>query len=386
MLPLFHVFGLSSILNAGVRFGGTIVLVPRFEVGPVLDAMERHRITLFLGVPTMYVALLQADTTRGDLSSLRVGISGGAAIPGEVIRAFEEKFPGVVILEGYGLSEIGEHATFNDSAENRRVLSIGQGRCGASRCRWSTSEGRPLPRGEDHIGEIVIRGHNIMKGYYRRPEATAEAMRSGWFHTGDLGYRDEDGYLFIVDRVKDLIIRGGYNVYPREIEEVLYAHPAIAEAAVIGTARRPARRGGGGRGQPQARRGRRRRTSSSRSARSSWPPTSTPARSGSCTSCRRDPPGRSSRPSCGTDLHRLRRGRGDLSALRDDWLEPRPDRLDDRAPDRDEILAAHRSAIEAGEEGCIDPRTGLFVLTAGYLAERGYCCDQGCRHCPYERP
>jgi len=233
VLPLFHVFGLSSILNTGVRFGGTIVLVPRFEIGPVLDAMERHRITLFLGVPTMYVALLQADTSGHDLSALRVGISGGAAIPGEVIRAFEEKFPGVVILEGYGLSETSAIATFNESAENRRVLSIGRPMWGVE-VKVVDEDGVEQERGEDHIGEIVIRGHNVMKGYYGRPEATAEAMRGGWFHTGDLGYRDEEGYFFIVDRVKDMIIRGGFNVYPREIEEVLFAHPAIAEAAVIG--------------------------------------------------------------------------------------------------------------------------------------------------------
>ena len=233
VLPLFHVFGLSSLLNTGVRFGGTIVLVPRFEIGPVLDAMERHRITLFLGVPTMYVALLQADTSGHDLSALRVGISGGAAIPGEVIRAFEEKFPGVVILEGYGLSETSAIATFNESAENRRVLSIGRPMWGVE-VKVVDEDGVEQARGEDHIGEIVIRGHNVMKGYYGRPEATAEALRGGWFHTGDLGYRDEEGYFFIVDRVKDMIIRGGFNVYPREIEEVLFAHPAIAEAAVIG--------------------------------------------------------------------------------------------------------------------------------------------------------
>ncbi|QXC62463.1 long-chain fatty acid--CoA ligase [Aquihabitans sp. G128] len=233
VLPLFHVFGLSSVLSTAVRFGGTIVLVPRFELEPVLTAMQDRRCTVFLGVPTMYVALLQADTSAYDLSALRVGISGGAAIPGEIIRAFEEKFPGVVVLEGYGLSETSAIATFNESAEHRRVLSIGRPMWGVE-VRIVDGDDGELPRGEEHIGEIVIRGHNVMKGYWGKPEATAEAMRGGWFHTGDLGYRDADGYFFIVDRKKDMIIRGGFNVYPREIEEVLFAHPAVAEAAVIG--------------------------------------------------------------------------------------------------------------------------------------------------------
>jgi long-chain acyl-CoA synthetase len=233
VLPMFHVFGLSSVLNVVVRFAGTLVLIPRFEPGAVLDAIARHRCTIFSGVPTMYYALLQADLAGRDLSSLRVGVSGGAAIPGEVIRTFEEKFPGVVILEGYGLSETASTTTFNISAEQRRVLSIGRPIWGVQ-VRVVDEQDKPLPSGPENIGEIVIRGHNVMKGYYRNPAATAEAFRGDWFHTGDLAYADEDGYLFIVDRKKDLLIRGGYNVYPREIEEVLFAHPAVAEAAVIG--------------------------------------------------------------------------------------------------------------------------------------------------------
>jgi long-chain acyl-CoA synthetase len=233
VLPLFHVFGLSSVLNTSVRYGGTIVLVPRFELEPVLDAMAQHRVTIFSGVPTMYFALLSADLGDRDLSTLRVGVSGGAAIPGEVIRAFEEKFPGVVILEGYGLSETASTTTFNISAEQRKVLSIGKPIWGVE-VRVVGEDGKSLPPGEEHVGEIVIRGHNVMKGYYKKPKETAEAFKGGWFHTGDLAYADDEGYLFIVDRKKDLIIRGGYNVYPREIEEVLFAHPAVAEAAVIG--------------------------------------------------------------------------------------------------------------------------------------------------------
>lgn len=233
VLPLFHVFGLSSVLNVAVRYGGTLALVPRFEPGPVIDAMEAYRCTVFSGVPTMYVALLQEDTAGRDLSALRVGVSGGSAIPGEVIRAFEERFPGAVVLEGYGLSESASTTTFNISAEERKVGSIGKPIWGVH-TRIVDEDDRPLPPGPDHVGEIVIRGHNLMKGYWNRPEATAEVFRNGWFHTGDLGYADEDGYLFIVDRKKDLIIRGGYNVYPREVEEVLYAHPGIAAAAVVG--------------------------------------------------------------------------------------------------------------------------------------------------------
>jgi len=233
VLPLFHVFGLSSVLNVSVRYGGTVVLIPRFELEPVIEAIEKHRCTIFSGVPTMYFGLLAMDLSGRDLSSLRVGVSGGAAIPGEVIRAVEEKLPGMVILEGYGLSESASTTTFNVNAEQRKVLSIGKPIWGVE-VRVVDENEIELEPGEENVGEIVIRGHNIMKGYYKNPEATAEAFKGGWFHTGDLAYKDKDGYLFIVDRKKDLIIRGGYNVYPREVEEVLYAHPAIAEAAVIG--------------------------------------------------------------------------------------------------------------------------------------------------------
>ena len=233
VLPLFHVFGLSSVLNTSVRYGSTIVLIPRFELEPVVEAIEKHKATIFSGVPTMYYGLLDMDTSGRDLSSLRTGVSGGAAIPGEVIRGFEEKFPGCVVLEGYGLSESTSTTTFNIDAEHRKVLSIGKPMWGVS-VQVVDENDKPLPTGKDNVGEIVIRGHNIMKGYYKNPEATAEAFKGGWFHTGDLAYQDEDGFLFIVDRKKDLVIRGGYNVYPREVEEVLFEHPAVSEAAVIG--------------------------------------------------------------------------------------------------------------------------------------------------------
>ena len=285
----------------------------------------------------------------------------------------------MVILEGYGLSETSAIATFNESAENRRVLSIGRPMWGVE-VKVVDDDGAELERGEDHIGEIVIRGHNVMKGYYGRPEATAEALRGGWFHTGDLGYRDEDGYFFIVDRVKDMIIRGGFNVYPREIEEVLFAHPAIAEAAVIG---KPDDRLGeevvavvslkpGASATPEEVVA----YAKEQLAAYKYPPRGAHPRRAPEGADREDPQDRAAglTPSGGQPV----------SLLRDDWLEPRPDRLDVGVPDRQAILAAHRSAVDAGDAGYLDPRSGLFVLAATYLAERGYCCDQGCRHCPYE--
>ena len=232
VLPLFHVFGLSSVLNVCLRAGGTITLVPRFEPGKVFEVMERDKVTIFGGVPTMFIAFLHhPDADKYDLSSLRVCVSGGASIPGEVIRGFEQKF-GVPILEGYGLSETASSSSFN-RFDARRVASVGKAMWGVE-MRVVDENENALPPGDGNVGEIVIRGHNVMRGYRNKPEATAEVMKGGWFHTGDMGYVDDDGFFFIVDRKKELIIRGGYNVYPREIEEVLYANPAIAEAAVIG--------------------------------------------------------------------------------------------------------------------------------------------------------
>jgi long-chain acyl-CoA synthetase len=232
VLPFFHIYGLSSILNASVRHGRTISVVPRFDPYAVLDAIQRDRVTLMAGVPTMYYALLEADTSGYDTSSLRLAGSGGAALPEQVLKAFEQKF-GVPIVEGYGLSESASTATVNPATGERKVLSIGRPIWGVQ-LRIVDDQDRTLPPGPDHVGEIALRGHNITKGYYKRPAETAEAFRNGWFHTGDLAYQDEDGFVFIVDRKKDVIIRGGYNVYPRELEEVLYGHPAVAEVAVIG--------------------------------------------------------------------------------------------------------------------------------------------------------
>ena len=233
VLPLFHVFGLSSILNVCVRFGCTMSLIPRFDSATVLAAIQRDRATLFEGVPAMFAALLaDPDLGRYDLSSLRVAISGGASIPAPVLDAFEERF-GVLILEGYGLTETASTTTFNRSIDDRRVYSVGKPIWGTQTEVWD-DKGQPLPAGRDNVGEVVTRGLHVMKGYLHHPDATADAFTGGWFHTGDLGYFDEDGYLFIVGRIKELIIRGGYNVYPAGIEDVLHAHPAIAEAAVIG--------------------------------------------------------------------------------------------------------------------------------------------------------
>jgi long-chain acyl-CoA synthetase len=232
VLPFFHVFGLSSVINVNIRYGGALSVVPRFEPKAVLDAIEADRVTVIAGVPTMLHALAEQDVAGRDLSRLRIAVSGGSSLPAEVIRSFEDKY-GIVILEGYGLSETGSTSSFNSSAIDRKVLSIGKPIWGVQ-MRVVDSEDRTLPNGPDHVGEILIRGHNVMKGYLGRPEQTAEALRGGWLHTGDLGYVDDDGFFFVVDRSKDLVIRGGYNVYPREIEEVLFEHPAILEAAVIG--------------------------------------------------------------------------------------------------------------------------------------------------------
>ncbi len=233
VLPLFHVFGLSSQLNVCMRFGATMSLVPRFEPGKVLEVIARDKVTVFEGVPTMYLALLHhPDVDPGDVASLRVGVSGGASLPAEVLDAFERRF-GIVILEGYGLTETASTTTFNISAEERRAHSVGKPIWGVDVEVWDPDD-RALPAGQDHVGEIVVRGVNVMRGYHDDPEATAKSFTRGWFRTGDMGYFDADGFLFIVDRKKDLVIRGGYNVYPREIEEVLYTHPGIAEAAVIG--------------------------------------------------------------------------------------------------------------------------------------------------------
>jgi long-chain acyl-CoA synthetase len=230
-LPLFHSFGQTCGLNAAVQSGACLTLVPRFSAAGALKVIERDRVTVFEGVPTMYVGLLGEGADGVDTASLRLCVSGGAALPVEVLHGFEKAF-GAVILEGYGLSETSPVATFN-RRDQRKPGSIGLPVEGVELRLVSVDDGDvAAPPGA--VGEIAIRGHNVMKGYWNRPDATAAAIRGGWFHTGDLARADEDGFYYIVDRKKELIIRGGYNVYPREIEEVLYEHPAVLEAAVIG--------------------------------------------------------------------------------------------------------------------------------------------------------
>ncbi len=230
-LPLFHVFGLTCGLNASVLAGSCLTLIPRFDGGKALEVIGRDRVTIFEGVPTMYSAMLHHERrAEADLSTLRLCISGGSAMPVEVMRAFESEFE-CIILEGYGLSETSPVASFNHPDADRRPGTIGTPVRGME-LRLVDDNGDDVADGA--VGEITIRGEGVMKGYWQRPKDTAEAVPDGWFHSGDLATRDKDGYYTIVDRKKDLIIRGGYNVYPREVEEALYEHPAVAEAAVIG--------------------------------------------------------------------------------------------------------------------------------------------------------
>jgi len=230
-LPLFHSFGQTCVQNACIAGGATCTLLPRFTARDAFEIMQRDGVTLFAGVPTMYFALLHHEGgEQYDLSKLRYCLSGGAPMPVEVMTAFEKRF-GVPILEGYGLSETSPVASFNMLTRERKVGSIGYPVWGVEMAILDDDD-RRLP--DSQSGEICIRGHNVMKGYWKRPEANAETLRNGWFHSGDIGTRDADGCYWIVDRKKDMIIRGGFNVYPREVEEVLYQHEAVREAAVIG--------------------------------------------------------------------------------------------------------------------------------------------------------
>lgn len=234
-LPLFHSFGQTVQMNMGIYKGATLVLMARFDPDVALTQMEQHAVTFFAGVPTMYWAILNhPNAEKFDLDkiaeNLSTAVSGGSAMPVEVMRAFGEKYQ-VKILEGYGLSETSPIASFNHYQKETKPGSVGTPVWGVKMCIVDSS-GNEVPAGEQ--GEILIKGHNLMKGYYKRPEATAKSIVDGWLHTGDVGKMDEDGYFYITDRVKDMIIRGGFNVYPREIEEVLMLHPAISLSAVIG--------------------------------------------------------------------------------------------------------------------------------------------------------
>ncbi|MEY9845453.1 long-chain acyl-CoA synthetase [Streptacidiphilus sp. BW17] len=234
-LPLFHTYGATVQMHAGFAMAATLHLVPRFNAQQVVQLMNTEEITFFAGVPTMWWGLLGALTDDVDVDriarNLRVGASGGSSLPVEIIHEVRERLH-VQVLEGYGLSETSPVATFSDPNQEPRPGSIGVPIWGVA-VKLINDDWSEVTE-VDEIGEIAVKGHNIMKGYYNRPEATAEVIRDGWFRTGDLARRDADGFYYVVDRSKDMIIRGGFNVYPREIEEVLMTHPAISLATVIG--------------------------------------------------------------------------------------------------------------------------------------------------------
>jgi long-chain acyl-CoA synthetase len=233
-LPLFHTFGQSVALNGTFLTGGTIVLQPRFEPAEALRLMAEHRVTSFLGVPTMYMALLAAARDGAHLPDLKLAVSGGAPLPVATLEAFVERF-GVDVREGYGLSETSPTATVNQPLLGIEPGSIGHPVWGVDvEIANAELDDRIELLGADEVGEIVIRGHNVFLGYHERPEDTEAAIVDGWFRSGDLGTKDERGFIRIVDRKKDLILRGGYNVYPREVEEVLVRHPAVDQVAVVG--------------------------------------------------------------------------------------------------------------------------------------------------------
>ncbi len=232
VMPLFHALGLSGILNATAIACGTVRLLPKFDATRVLEVIDQEKCTMVHGVPTMYHAMLNhPDREQYDTSSMKICGSAGAAIAAELLDSIEKTF-NIQIIEMYGLTESGPLAT-NNLPNDRKPYSAGKPIWGTEVQIWD-DDLNELPPGRENVGEIVIRGHNTMRGYLNNPDATEEAFKGGWLHSGDLGYKDEDGFLFIVDRKKEMIIRGGYNVYPREVEEVLYQHPAVFECAVVG--------------------------------------------------------------------------------------------------------------------------------------------------------
>ncbi|WP_026820710.1 long-chain-fatty-acid--CoA ligase [Arthrobacter castelli] len=230
-LPFFHIFGQTCALNAAVSAAATLTILPKFDPVKAMDILQRDHVTIFLGVPTMYIGLLGVpDRDSYDVSALRVAASGGAALPLEVLHEFGSAFD-ATLLEGYGLSETSPVVSFNQLDGIRKPGSIGTAVSGAE-LRIVDDDGAPVPTGE--VGELAVAGEYVMKGYWRNPEATEAAISDGWFRTGDMARMDADNVFFIVDRKKDMILRGGYNVYPREVEEVLYEHEAVSEAAVLG--------------------------------------------------------------------------------------------------------------------------------------------------------
>ncbi len=228
-LPLFHVFGQNFIMNGGFTAGATLVLLPRFEPEAVLDAIQHHRATCFYAVPTIYVYLLNMDTSAWDLSSVRYYFTAAATMPKEVALRWKEK-TGLMTYEGYGLTECSPFASYNHDFHHK-FGSIGEPIENVE-MKIVDEEGNELPPGE--WGEIIIRGPGVMLGYWNRPEETAQAIRDGWLHSGDVGMTDDEGYFYIVDRVKDMINAAGFKVFPAEVENVIYQHPAVREVAVYG--------------------------------------------------------------------------------------------------------------------------------------------------------
>ena len=235
VLPLFHVFAMTVVMNLAVVTGAEMILLPRFEIPMLLQALKRRKPTQFPGVPSLFNALLNdAKVDSESLKSLTFCISGGAPLPGEVRRAFEA-LTGCRLVEGYGLSETSPVVTCNPLSGEPMEGSVGLALPG-TRIEIRDLEQADRVLGQGERGEVAIRGPQVMAGYWQRPEATAATLRDGWVHTGDVGYLDAEGYLFLVDRLKDLILVSGYNVYPRMVEEAIYRHPAVAEVTVIGVA------------------------------------------------------------------------------------------------------------------------------------------------------
>jgi long-chain acyl-CoA synthetase len=230
-IPFFHVYGMTVAMNLALLGAAKLVLLPRPEIGPIVEAIEKHRVTLFPGVPTLYVAFNNfPGIEKRDLKSVRACISGSAPLPLEVAERFE-KLTGAKLVEGYGLTEASPVTHCNPLYGERRLGSVGLPLPGVD-AKVVDEEGKEVPLGE--VGELIVKGPNVMKGYWNRPEETQKALKDGWLFTGDLARMDQDGYFYIVDRKKDMIIAGGYNIYPREVEEVLYGHEAVQEAAVVG--------------------------------------------------------------------------------------------------------------------------------------------------------
>lgn len=231
VLPLFHSYGQSCVMNTVLALGSTLTLMPRFEPAQAMQIIQRDRVTHFAAVPTMYQTMLNhPDRAEYDLSSLQRCATGGAPIPLETLETWKKHY-GFPIQEGYGLTETSPTATWSQGPVKPKAGSCGKAIWGCQ-IKIVDDAGSTLPTGE--VGEVLIRGVNVMKGYYKQPEATAQILKDGWFYSGDLGKLDDEGYLYIVGRKKDMILRGGFNIYPREIEELLYEHPAVAEAAVVG--------------------------------------------------------------------------------------------------------------------------------------------------------